>query len=149
VSLAEVLRKDVEAPRVGPLEPVEVAFLGTGVDATHPDLAGRVCDAFEVVRSRGRYKPEKRAPATRRSPGCWPAYSVTVPGCVTFVACHALTPDQLPVALQGHQWVRLLPCKRVQMAATGSTQYGPTALYGPSDPRSVTTPRSRFLTQPA
>ncbi len=57
--LAAVLRKDVEALRAGPLESVEVALLDTGVDATHPDLAGRVCDAFEVVRSRGRYKAEK------------------------------------------------------------------------------------------
>jgi subtilisin family serine protease len=59
--LARILETDVPALRDGSLEPVEVALLDTGVDAGHPDLSGRVVDAFEIVRSRGRYRPERRS----------------------------------------------------------------------------------------
>jgi len=49
VSLAEALCVDLARLPTRELAPVEVAVLDTGIDASHPDLAGRVIECFEIV----------------------------------------------------------------------------------------------------
>jgi subtilisin family serine protease len=50
MGLLEALKVDIAELRSMDLEPVSVAVVDSGVDATHPDLAGRVERAVEVVR---------------------------------------------------------------------------------------------------
>src|SRR5262245_62118294 len=49
VSLVEALCVDLARLPTRDLVPVDVAVLDTGIDATHPDLAGRVIESFEIV----------------------------------------------------------------------------------------------------
>lgn len=60
--IADALRADLRALSASDLPPVEVAVLDTGVDATHPLLAGRVSEAHEIVREEGRLRV-RSAPA--------------------------------------------------------------------------------------
>jgi len=46
--LQAALEVEFEALRAGPLRPVEVAVVDSGIDATHPDLAGRIASAWWV-----------------------------------------------------------------------------------------------------
>ena len=48
MSLREALELDFDALCRRELVPVEVAILDTGIDATHPDLTGRVVEAFDI-----------------------------------------------------------------------------------------------------
>jgi len=56
MTLADALGVDLESLRDRELAPVEVAVLDTGIDATHPALAGRVVEAFRIVEERGRHR---------------------------------------------------------------------------------------------
>lgn len=53
-SLRRALERDFRRLQRGPLAPVEVCVLDTGVDATHPALRGRVREAFAVNTAGGR-----------------------------------------------------------------------------------------------
>lgn len=63
-SLADALQADLATLARGPLAPVAVAVLDTGIDATHPDLAGRVSEAFEIARDGERFRAAAAALAS-------------------------------------------------------------------------------------
>jgi subtilisin family serine protease len=68
MSFAELLDVDPHTLASAPLQPVEVAVLDTGVDATHPDLHGRVVTAFELMRSGPRFRAVRRPVPSANDP---------------------------------------------------------------------------------
>ena len=49
MTLGELLRHTLEDLRDSPLEPVEVAIVDSGIDATHPALQGRIAEAWAIA----------------------------------------------------------------------------------------------------
>lgn len=54
--LREALERKLDSLVSGPLEPVEVAIVDSGVDASHPDLSSRIAAAFRVEPVQGRLR---------------------------------------------------------------------------------------------
>lgn len=68
MSLSDVLGADLESLAERDLAPVEVAVLDTGIDATHPDLAERVSEAFEIVGEEGSQRASARSLSQNNDP---------------------------------------------------------------------------------
>ena len=60
MSLPDLFAMDLRTVPPAELAPVEVAVLDTGIDSTHPELRGRVAEAFEMVRSGPRFRAVPR-----------------------------------------------------------------------------------------
>jgi len=60
------VRSSLEELASTDLKPVDVAVLDTGIDATHPDLAGRISDAYRISENDGKFAIAKQ-PADQNS----------------------------------------------------------------------------------